>query len=222
MAILDIVFKSRICFEENRGSGVLGDIVCAKDIEPCCEENRGDIGVIFDIFSIQPPLLPAITFVTQASIDDVRFGVQYGNDGTQFTGTLVVGGATSCFATLEKNTDHAKGGSGTCAKLTPTSTASSGYWHFYIPVISEIPFVFSFWHQISTAWNGTLKVTIYDTDQITPLLSSESVSLIDDGQYHQHFCTQCTPSTVGMCLIRIEIQDGTNTGYVYIDDIGAV
>jgi hypothetical protein len=129
-------------------------------------------------------------------------------------------GMASATATLDKITGaEARGGSGTCAKFTPLSTTAYGYWNFYVPCEAATLFKLNFYHKISTAWNGLLKVTIYDTDQTTKLLTSEAVSLIDDAAYHLYTSTGVTPTSQGLCKIVVEIQDGSTTGYVYIDDI---
>ena len=229
MAITDIVIAGSICSEMSRSSGTLQDVNPGDlGIASCVEMTRGNIGILSDIESLmQPWSVELLNFnAIFPNPSDVRTGVQFGNNSGS-TGTLIVGGAASNEATLTKDTTHARGGTGTCALFTPTSLDNWGYWHFYVPATVGLPFVLSFWHRISTNWNGSLAVTIYDTDQTTKLLTSEAVTLTNDGAYHQQLCTQCIPTsagtstTVGMCLVRIEIKDGTTTGYVYIDDVGA-
>lgn len=218
MALTDIVFKgTAISNELARGNGTLTDIVpkAATDLELA----RGNIGVFTDIV-YQPRVISEIT-KTLPGASDVRHGVQYGAGGTQFTGTLIVAGQASYYATIAKETSaNARGGTGTCAKFSPTSTTSWGYWHLYVPVTAATAFVLNFYHKISTNWNGQLKVTIYDTDQTTVLLSSQSITLTNDAAYHSYISTQVTPTSTGMCLLRLEIIDGSTTGYVFIDDIG--
>jgi hypothetical protein len=222
MALLDIVTKNVIvCGHMSRGSGTLQDIDTQST--ECSKMARGNIGALSGIMSMQEAAIEfADSTAAFPNVGDVRDGIAFGWNSA-LTGTLIVGGIASYEATLLKVTGaDARGGSGTCAKLTPTSRVAFGYWYFYLPVTASVPFVFSFWNKISTSWNGVLRVTIYDTDQSTPLLASESVSYVDDGTYHQHSCAQCTPTNTGMCLVRIEIKDGGTTGYVFIDDIGAV
>lgn len=219
MALTDIVFKGgNICCEENRGNtGTLIDINF-KDTT-CCELNRGNVGTLVDIVYSYKTCIELIR--TLPSIGDVRIGIKYGANGLQFTGTLVVGGAASSSATLLKITgDLSRSGTGSCAQLTPTSTTTWGYWHLYIPVTISTPITLTFYQRISTNWNGQLKVTIYDTDQTTVLLSSQTVTLINNGAYNLYTATPVTPSTTGMCLLRVEIIDGSTTGYALIDDIG--
>ncbi len=153
------------------------------------------------------------------AVDDVEDGVLYGQ-ADEFEGTLVAGGGVTGAATLAKETGaNARGGSGTCAKLTPTSASAYGYWHFYVPVTASTEFTLSFYHKIASSWNGVLKVSIYDTDNATPLLTSEAVTLTDDGAYHQYTATPVTPTATGLCRVRVEIKDGASTGYVFIDDV---
>lgn len=131
--------------------------------------------------------------------------------------TLICGGMAR-YATLSKEIgSNARGGNGTCAKLKPSNTTTYGYWYFYVPVSST--FSLSLWHKISSGWNGVLKISIYDIDQSTILLNSENISLVDDDSYHLYTSTPCTPSAAGLCLIRIEILDGSTSGHVFIDDV---
>jgi len=127
--------------------------------------------------------------------------------------------------TLSKETGaKARGGSGTCAKLDPSSTTTYGYWYFYVPTTAATEFTLSFYFAKSVSgFNGNLKITIYDTDQSTSLLSSEVVDLsAADTDYHSHTCAGVTPTDTGMSLVRVEIEDGSTTGDVYIDDIDVV
>ena len=223
MAITDIVILGSICSEMARSPGTLNDIIPPASAKPCAEIARGDIGTITEVNYMSRPCVELANSGTVIpDVSTVAYGIQYGNSGTQYTGALIVGGM-AWNATLAKESGaNARGNSGTCAKLTPLSNVSFGYWHFYIPV-SGSPFTFSFWHKISSGWNGSLNVTIFDIDQSTKLLSSQSVTLVNDGNYHQYISSGCLPpSGIGMCLIRIEIQDGNVTGYVFIDDVGAV
>ena len=225
-AFTDIVVNSNLCAEMSRGNGSLNDIDicprCTLTANTCAEISRGNVGSLTDIKAGQQASVELGNDVAIfPSVDSVKIGTTFGWNNA-LTGTLIVGGMASGFLALTKATgSDARGGSGTCAKLTPTSTINFGYWHFYIPVAGSSPFAFSFWHKISSGWNGLLKVTVFDTDQVTKLLSSVLVSLIDDRTYHQHLCNPCAPTNTGMCLVRIEIEDGSTTGYVFIDDVGA-
>lgn len=126
-------------------------------------------------------------------------------------------------ATLAKETGaNARGGSGTCAKLTATSTTLYGYWEFYVPATASTPFTFSLYYKAfhtTTAWNGTLDVSIYDTDDSTLKNTNESVSITDDGAYHQFSATSVTPTATGLCRVVVRVKNGSDSGGVYIDDI---
>ncbi len=131
-------------------------------------------------------------------------------------------GTASASATLAKETGAAaRGGSGTCAKLSPTSRNSYGYWDFYVPATAATPFTLSFyWAKSAAGFNGLLKVSIWDTDQLTLKNSSESVDITTaDTNYHQFSATAVTPAATGVCRVRLEIVDGSTTGFLYIDDI---
>jgi hypothetical protein len=160
---------------------------------------------------------------TLPAVGNVRVGTVYGHSSGS-TGTLVVGGWTdgSGNLTLAKETGaNARGGSGTCAKLTPTNASAYGYWYFYVPVTATA-FTLSFYHKITSGFSGLVKCSIYDTDQSTLKNTSEVVTLTDDEAYHQFSATAVTPTATGFCLVRIEVQKdaGDTTECVYIDDIG--
>ena len=209
-----------LCNEMSRGNGTLKDIDVQSGI--CAEMSRGNLGTVTESTSGHRAGVELTNaFTTMPSPADVRNQVSYGKNGSQYTGTLIVGGAASGSATLSKASGSvAYGGSGNCAQFTPTSTTSWGYWHLYVPVVGSTSFVLYFYHQISSGWNGNLAVSIFDVDQATLLLSSQSVTAVNDGAYHQQVCTQATPSNTGMCLIRFEIINGSTSGFVYIDNIG--
>lgn len=86
---------------------------------------------------------------------------------------------------------------------------------------TDLSFSLSFYHKISSGFNGSMKVTIYDTDQTSVLLNSETVTLVDDGYYHRYLSTLVTPSATGLCLVRIETLQGahSSTDAIYIDDV---
>jgi hypothetical protein len=211
-----------LCVEMSRGNGTLKD---SSGNIPILELARGNIGTLSEMVAGQRPcveLLNSNWIIPNTS--DVRIGVTYGNNNAN-TGTLIVGGTTSGAATLTKITgSQAYGGSGTCAQLTPTSITAFGYWYFYLPVTSGSTFAFSFYHNISTNWNGILNVTVYDCNlETTPsILFSQTVTTINDGQYHQQLCSPTTPTDTGMSLIIIGIQNGSTSGYVLIDNIGTM
>jgi hypothetical protein len=115
---------------------------------------------------------------------------------------------------------NARGGSGACLKMNPGSTTLPLAYEFLIPVTAATEFTLSFWHKISTDYNGSVKVTIYDSDDdATILLNAETVSLTNDGSYHQYTSTGCTPTDTGFCRCVINVLDGATTGDVYIDDM---
>ena len=158
---------------------------------------------------------------TVPSAANVLDGVAFGIGGTQYTGSLIQGGRGTRSVDLTRETGaNARGGSGTCAKLSPTSTTVWGYWNFYVPGTISTQFTLSFYHKITSGFNGLVKVSIFDADEGSALLSSQAVTLTDDAAYHQHTCTAVTPTATGLCRVRIEVQDGSTTGDVYIDDFG--
>jgi hypothetical protein len=115
---------------------------------------------------------------------------------------------------------NARGGSGTCMKMNPSSTTINLSYEFLVPVTAATLFTLNFYHKITTDYNGSVKVTIFDSDDdATVLLNAESVSLTNDGSYHQYTSTGCTPTNTGFCRVIIDVLDGSTSGDVYIDDI---
>lgn len=115
---------------------------------------------------------------------------------------------------------NARGGSGNCIKFNPGSTTINLSYGFLVPVTAATDFALSFWHKITTDYNGTVKVTVYDSDDDnTKLLTAETASLTNDGAYHQYTSTTCTPTSTGFCRVVIDVLDGATTGDVYIDDL---
>lgn len=126
-------------------------------------------------------------------------------------------------AVTKESGANARGGSGTCIKFNPSSATIQLYWNFLIPVTASTEFTLHFWHKITTDFNGSVKVSIYDSDDdATLLLSSETVTLTNDGDYNEYTATAETPTDTGFCRVRIEVLDGSTTGDVYIDDITVV
>jgi hypothetical protein len=119
--------------------------------------------------------------------------------------------------TVAKETTLAR--SGTCVKLTPTSTTDNMYWDYLVPTTALTAFTLKFYHLITATFNGTMTCTIYDTDNTTKLLNAESVSFTADDAYHQYSATQVTPTLTGFCRVRLTILKGAGAGSIYIDDV---
>jgi hypothetical protein len=115
---------------------------------------------------------------------------------------------------------NARTGSGSCMKVDPYNTTEDMVYEFLVPVTASTGFSLSFWHKISSGFNGTVKLTIYDSDtgDATMLLNAETVTLTNDGAYHQYTSTGVTPSETGFCRCVIAVRDGSVTGNVFIDD----
>lgn len=157
---------------------------------------------------------PPTTWNLVPGYNSIQYGTQYFYPRT---------GSAYGSATLAKETGaNARGGSGTCAKLTATSTTQYGFWEFYVPATATTAFTFSLYYKAfhtTTAWNGTLDVSIYDTDDTTLKNTNESVSITDDAAYHQWSATAVTPTATGLCRVTIRVKNGSDSGGVYIDDI---
>ena len=123
---------------------------------------------------------------------------------------------------IKEDGANARGGSGSCVKLNPSSTTDKLIWTFLVPTTAVTAFQLTFWHKITASYNGSLKCTIYDTDNTTKLLNAEAVSFTDDAAYHQYTATSTEPTTTGFCRVVLEILDGAVSGDIYVDDVSTV
>jgi hypothetical protein len=107
-----------------------------------------------------------------------------------------------------------------CGYLNPNSTSIPLEWEFYIPVTASTAFTYSFYHRITSNYNGTLTCTIYDSDDdYTELQSAASVTLTNDGAWHQYTSASLTPTNTGYCRILLKCLDGSTTGDIGIADM---
>lgn len=156
--------------------------------------------------------LTAANLRTNTVVDDV-------------VGSLVVPGAASGSGTLAKDA----GGrvSGNCAKLTPSSTSTYMYWDFFVYVSGnecKLSFYYKSFKDGASSFNGTVKVSWWDSDDPAesppPLLNGTDISgTYDETDWYQWESAAKTPAAEGLCRVRIEVVDGSNSGGVYIDDI---
>jgi len=122
--------------------------------------------------------------------------------------------------TIQKETgSNARGGSGTCIKATPSLTYDSLMYSFLVPVTGSQNTTLSFWHKITSGFNGSVKLTIYDVDDSTKLINQANVTLTDNSQYNQYTSSSFQATATGLCRAVIEIFNGSSSGSVYIDDI---
>lgn len=151
----------------------------------------------------------------------------YGYSGDPQTGTAVAAtGVARGSATLAKETGaNARGGSGTCAKLSPTSVSLWGYWEFFVKVPAgefKLSFYYKSFHT-TAAWNGTLKVSLWDSDDPDesppPLLDNVDVAGTYDATYRLWESAAKTAAAEGLCRVRIAILNGSDSGGVYLDDL---
>lgn len=115
------------------------------------------------------------------------------------------------------NTAQAR--SGTCVALTPTSATDPYYWTFLVPTTASTAFTLKFWHRITASFDGTMTLTVYDTDNTTKLVNAASVTFTDDGAYHQFTSASITPTATGFCRCVLKLLFGTAGTAVYIDDV---
>jgi hypothetical protein len=109
--------------------------------------------------------------------------------------------------------------SGTCVALTPASTTDPYWWAFLVPTTAATAFALSFYQRISSGFNGSLKVTIYDTDDATKLVNADSVTLTNDGAYHQYTSANVTPTATGFCRVVLTMLKGTAGSAIYVDNV---
>lgn len=116
----------------------------------------------------------------------------------------------------------ARGGSGTCVYLDPSSTTAGETlgWEFYIPVTASASTTLSFYHkETDEDFNGTLTVTVYDSDDdTTVLLDEESISSFST-DWAQYTSTAFTPSQTGFCRVVVKVLNGSTTADIGIDDV---
>jgi hypothetical protein len=101
--------------------------------------------------------------------------------------------------------------------LSPTSATDPYYWGFLVPTTASTAFQLTLKHKISASFSGSMKCTIYDTDNTTVLLNAETVTLTDDGAYHTYTSTQETPTGTGFCRVVLKILGASGT--ITIDDV---
>lgn len=216
MALLDIVSTTDECIFFNRGTTSIINIVTETD--SIGKLNRGNTGTILNSSIIQKPYV-GITNV-MPSQQNVFNKVSYGRSGTEFVGQLIVPGMSSGYLTMVSNTSAGRSGT-YCVQFTPTSTTNYGYWHFYIAT-SSLNAQITFWHKISSGFNGSLKTYIYGPNN--NLVIQETVTLTNDNTYHQYTSTPANANSAGLCLVQLEFLQGTNniTDSIYIDDLTSV
>lgn len=130
------------------------------------------------------------------------------------------GGAADCLTLSKETGANARGGSGTCAKLLPTSTTAYGHWTWFVPT-DGTAFTLSFYYNCTSGFNGDIDVTIYDIDNATKLNDAEDVGETADGDWHQFTATQVDPSGTGLCRVVVSVKQGAHSAadVIYIDDI---
>lgn len=129
---------------------------------------------------------------------------------------------------------YAKGGSGICVAINPTSTTAGQTidWEFYIPVTAATQFTLKFYITKTTSgFDGSVKVSIFDSDDdLTKLLDSETISNasipLNDGSgddwTYQYSATPVTPTNTGFCRVVVSVLNGASTGDILIDDVSVV
>lgn len=163
--------------------------------------------------------------VYPAEADVKRNSATYGADGLTVPLLIQAGAAHGSLDLSRETGANARGGSGTCAKLSPTSTTVTGYLIFYVPsTAAAATLTLSFyWAKSAAGFNGSLKVSIYDVNDGAALLSSEVVDITAaDTDYHLYTATHVHPGDTGLCRVELEVLDGASSGDLYIDDIAVV
>jgi len=129
---------------------------------------------------------------------------------------------------------YAKGGSGTCVCLDPKSTTAGQTlnWEYYIPVTAATAFNHKFYiTKTAAGFNGTVSVTIYDSDDdYTTLLDAAAITIGDiptndgtgDDWTYQWASGSLTPTDTGFCRVVVSVLDGSTTGDILIDDVSTV
>jgi hypothetical protein len=126
-----------------------------------------------------------------------------------------------CGTLAQETGANARGGSGSCVKLTPKSTSPYDpmYWTFLVPTTASTAFVLNLYQMISSGFNGTMTCTVYDTDNTTTLQAAASVSLTNDGAYHIYSTGSLTPTSTGFCRVVLTVLSSSVAGSIYVDDV---
>ena len=122
-------------------------------------------------------------------------------------------------AVAQETGANARGGSGSAVKLTPTALADYMYWTYLVPTTASTAFVLNLYHMITSGFNGSMTVTVYDTDNTTVKINAASVTLVNDGAYHLYQTASISPTATGFCRVVLKVLNGAVAGSVYIDDI---
>lgn len=143
------------------------------------------------------------------------------------TGTLPILGRATGSATVAKETGEYHGASGSSLKFTPTSESTYGYVDLLIYVTGnagKLSFYYKSFKDGASSFNGTVKISMWDSDDPTesppPLLASVDISgTYDETDWYQYQSASKTHAAEGLARIRFEIVDGSDNGGIYIDDI---
>lgn len=115
----------------------------------------------------------------------------------------------------------ARGGSGYCLYMDPTSTTATLDWEFYLPVTAGTDPQFKLYvKKTSAAANCTLNIDVYDVESATKLVDNASITLTDT--WAQYSLTSISPANTGYCRVVLKAQNGSTTGDIGIDDFSFV
>jgi len=118
-------------------------------------------------------------------------------------------------ATQEVGPDARSGSS--CVKLEPKSTVHASVWEFQVYAANGVPMTCNFWHKITSGFNGSLAFSA-SGQGVTPIVD-DTVTLVDDGAYHEYISPSMTSTSDGFLTIRLKFLDGAVSGDIFIDDI---
>jgi hypothetical protein len=203
-----------------------GALLRAAGISPYGQTGFIDIGAVQHAY---PPAAEVLTTCDEmtgtyvaAADANVRYGVA--NGVSPGAGTLIVPGtASNSLAVARETSAKARGGSGTCAKLTPASVSAAGYWDFYVPATGTGAHTVDFWWAKEAVDDTmTLKVSVFDIDSGAALLTDEvvDISAASTDWTHKTDLTHVHPAAAGLIRVRMTLQCKTSTGNIlYVDDV---
>ena len=122
---------------------------------------------------------------------------------------------------------YARGGSGQCVCVHPTSTSSAMYWMFYVPITVASHTVNFYITKSTSGFNGTVNVDIYDSnDNYNLVVNNDSIAVasipVNNGTgspwTYQYASSSFTPSQAGFCRVVVKVVQGTSAGDIFIDD----
>lgn len=180
--------------------------------------------IIGNTGGISDSIYGGVTDNAYGFVSSQNHGLNGSNVQYQLSGTL----SNLTYAGL--SSAYARGGSGDCVVIKPTNTTYPVYFTYFIPVTGGTPFHHRMYITKNSAnWNGTVKISIYDTNNYTKLLNQSVVTNasipVNNGSgspwTYQWDSGSLTPTNSGNNTVKVvvEVIKGSDSSFVMFDDI---